>query len=56
MRSAVWFFALVAVAFVALHAGFRSAEMKAAADTMNIAEMQTAAHKNMPTTVIKDPF
>ena len=56
MRNVVWLFALLGVAFVAVHVGSYSAERKASADIMNITEMQTVANKNMPTTVTTDPF
>ena len=57
MRSVVWFLAIVGVLFFgAVHVGSYSAERKVSADMMNITEMQTAAHKNMPTTVIMDPL
>ena len=56
MRNAVWLFALVGVAFVAIHVGSYSAQRKTSADIMNITEMQTVVNKNMPTTVITDPL
>ena len=56
MRNVALLFALVAVAFVAVRGGMDLAERKAAADLMNISEMQTIAYKNMPTTAVKDPF
>jgi hypothetical protein len=56
MRNVVWLFAIVGVAFVALQAAMYSAERKTSAELMNITELQTVAYKNLPTTVIKDPF
>jgi len=56
MRNAVWLFAIVGIAFVAVHVGSYSAERKTSADIMSITEMQTVANKNLPTTVIDDPL
>jgi len=56
MRNVVWLFAVAGVAFVALQAGWYSAERKASTDIMNITQMHSVANKNMLTTVIKDPL
>ena len=40
MRNAVWLFAIVGAAFVAVHVGSYSVERKTSADIMNITEMQ----------------